>query len=253
MAERTDAEIIARIRDLATEDFFGFERGDLMVRLPFAVAMAEAFLKPDAPEADWPLASRDAEALRVEIRDYLPFAREKCDDERGLSAMRSVNHFRAWTWLLGDDEAVAFLSDEDNYAPYGRPMLDYLTARFAPPASPTPHMEGLRMAEYNPELEAAKRNALAVVGHRFSTPQSAEEVLDTLIAVARSEEEALGTFYLRQGDKLAEQVRTLLRWIADAHHHDKCTRRSGTDCSCGKDAIISDYIANAAKQDSDHA
>lgn len=65
------------------------------------------------------------------MKDYMAFAWEKALGHRGLSAGRSVVRFRAWCWLIGDDDAVAFIDDEKNFPYYGVPILRYLSRRYA--------------------------------------------------------------------------------------------------------------------------
>ena len=67
------------------------------------------------------------------MKDYTPFAWEKCHGQRGLSAIRSIDHFKGWCWLLEDDEALAFISNDDNYSQYGALMLAYLCERYGFP------------------------------------------------------------------------------------------------------------------------
>ena len=52
----------------------------------------------------------------------MDFAWRKANDERGLSASRIVSHYRNWYWLLCDD-SINFSDLEDNYEPYGKPVL----------------------------------------------------------------------------------------------------------------------------------
>lgn len=122
---RTTTEILQRIDTIKTEDFFGFESGDLIARL--VLADARPFLKPDYDGADWKVLPRDREALLAEIKGYLPFAWDKATDQRGISASRSISHMRAWFWLLGDDDLNAI--DWERYNPYGEPILKQIAAR----------------------------------------------------------------------------------------------------------------------------
>lgn len=128
---RTDEELLLHILALRSNVvMFDFESPDLIGYLSFE--QAKQFFRTDAgvtPET-WIQYPRDTDSVRKELIDYLGFAWEKCRNERGLSAMRSIQHFRAWTWILGDAEAYAFICDDANYAPYGRPMLEYLTIRY---------------------------------------------------------------------------------------------------------------------------
>lgn len=55
------------------------------------------------------------------IRDYLPFAWEKANDCRGISAGRSLDHIRTWLWLADfDDLAEKHFGD---YSHYGKRQL----------------------------------------------------------------------------------------------------------------------------------
>lgn len=112
---RTAEEIVERVSSLADDDFFGFETHDLIVRLPFE--HAKEFLKEGAVEADWTPA---ASLLASDIVSYLPFAWDKASNCRGLSASRSVSHFRAWLWLDGHAPEVMDLVE---YHLYGKPHL----------------------------------------------------------------------------------------------------------------------------------
>lgn len=122
---RTDDEIRSRIAELEHRDFFGFVRSDLIDYLPYADA--KPFLKEGVTEADWTPRPRDDDAIIGQIREYMPFAWEKANDCRGLSASRSMNHMQAWLWMLGHDEAAAAL---DDYELYGKPQLRAICERF---------------------------------------------------------------------------------------------------------------------------
>lgn len=117
---RTDEEIVARIKEVqeSESDFFGAEQSDLLARLPFAAA--KQFLADTFAEEGWAAihAPRDREHLINEMREYMPFAWEKANEFRGLSAGRSLSHFRAWVWLAGDD-----LGEFNNYQHYGKDHL----------------------------------------------------------------------------------------------------------------------------------
>ena len=113
---RTDAEILNRIAGLKDNDFLGFETLDLLVRLPFD--LAKDFLKPEAKPEDWKQAPRDRESLVKEMQNYMPFAWEKVNDGRGISAYRSMAHYNSWIWLAGDD-----LGDMNDYEFYGKDNL----------------------------------------------------------------------------------------------------------------------------------
>ena len=113
---RTDDEILSRIEAVKENDWMGTQIGDLIVRLPFD--KARPYLKPEVTEADWKPTSRDRDALLAQMLDYMPFAWEKANNERGLSAGRSMDHYSAWVWLAGDD-----LGDLQKYEFYGKENL----------------------------------------------------------------------------------------------------------------------------------
>ncbi len=114
MLSRTDDEIVARIAALqpvSAGDVLGIEKADLLCYLPFEAV-------------DWGLAhDRSPEAVKTQIREYLTFAWDKANHCRGLSAMRSLSHMRAWLWMLGDKIFAVFAPHLDDYDCYGKHQL----------------------------------------------------------------------------------------------------------------------------------
>jgi hypothetical protein len=119
-SERTSEEILARLKEIEGSDFFGFQRSDLIDYLPFNEA--RPFLKEGVTADQWAqvMKSRDAESIKARMLEYMPFAWDKANNCRGLSAARSVEHMKAWLWLLNDP-----LGDrlDDLYQHYGKPCL----------------------------------------------------------------------------------------------------------------------------------
>jgi hypothetical protein len=114
---RTAAEIITRIGEVIDRDILGFETSALMEMLPFEAA--KKFLKNGVTEEEWgEVPPRDRETLIARMLDYMPFAWEKANNERGISAGRSMAHYHSWTWLAGDD-----LGDLLSYNFYGKDNL----------------------------------------------------------------------------------------------------------------------------------
>lgn len=113
---RTEQEILERIEAIKERDFFGFETLDLLTCLSFAAARPH--LKPDAVESEWHQESRDRDAVIARMLEYMPFAWDKANNCRGLSASRSMCHYLAWVWLAGDD-----LGDLGDYEFYGKDNL----------------------------------------------------------------------------------------------------------------------------------
>lgn len=119
---RSMDEIVVEICRLnsGSEDFFGTRRNDLMEFLDFD--HAKQFLKEEVTREKWSEICRPMtrEAVIAMVRDYLSFAWDKANGCRGLSAMRSLDHFAAWFWLLGEEE---FAKGFDGYTHYGKPQL----------------------------------------------------------------------------------------------------------------------------------
>lgn len=130
-------EIVKRIRQRRPHDMFGFEVGNYLEALNFEAALE--FLIEDAktnPQArkDWVPTLCDRALVLERMKDYLPFAFAKAEGERGLSAMRSLKHFIAWTWLAGDrglSEEIETYDGDD----YGKAMLKKIGAHYGWSAS----------------------------------------------------------------------------------------------------------------------
>jgi hypothetical protein len=114
---KTSEEIKARIASVADKDWMGTTRSDLIDYLSFADA--KEFLKPEAMEQAWN--EREVKAPLDAAKDYLPFAWDKANGCRGLSAGRSLDHLKAWLWLAGFGAIV----DEHfgDYSHYGKQQL----------------------------------------------------------------------------------------------------------------------------------
>lgn len=114
---RSQDEIVARIEQVLAGggDLFGAEQSELMDPLDFE--HAKRFLKDGVTAEEWAAAQAETGGTAHSARTYVPFAVGKIRDHRGLSAGRSVDHFRGWAWLMGWD-----LPDEP-YAQYGAPLV----------------------------------------------------------------------------------------------------------------------------------
>jgi len=114
---KTQDEIVIRIRDRKEHDFFGFETSEYLDYLDFD--HAKEFLKPEATKEKW---EKDihgkARPPADMIKDYMPFAWDKANNCRGISAARSICHMIAWLWLDGKD-----WSELEDYEYYGKPQL----------------------------------------------------------------------------------------------------------------------------------
>lgn len=125
---KTVDQIVAQIKAWEP-DFFGFRSSDLLKYLPFEAA--KPFLKDDATAETWAESGYPHEltfdAVLKVVHDYMEFAWGKANDERGLSAGRSIDHMSAWLWLLGDDALAEAIRD---YGMYGKPQLRAICEKF---------------------------------------------------------------------------------------------------------------------------
>ncbi len=121
---RSVPEIIAKIES-HKNDFFGFIASDLIAYLSFSDA--KPFLKDEAKEAEWKPESVERDDVLAKMLGYMPFAWGKANDCRGLSAGRSIEHMRAWLWMIGEDRMSDLIED---YSHYGKPQLRAICNRF---------------------------------------------------------------------------------------------------------------------------
>ena len=120
---RTQQEILNKMLKLSSkQDFFGFIHSDLIQFLEYE--HAKDWLENDVTEETWDQIRKtpDDKTIKEVMADYMPFAFLKANNCRGLSAMRTLYHFTAWIWLLGD-ETVEYFGDLLKYEYYGKPHL----------------------------------------------------------------------------------------------------------------------------------
>lgn len=122
---RTQQEIVNRIDALKDNDFMGFQRSDLLSCLDFE--HAKPFLKEGVTADQWQAESCEPEAVKARMLEYMPFAWEKANGCRGISASRSMSHYSAWIWLLGDED---YFGDLQFYQHYGKSNLIMICKRY---------------------------------------------------------------------------------------------------------------------------
>ena len=125
---RSKEEIINRINIVSKRDFFGFETGELIFHLPFD--SAKEFLRPEVTREEYKQMSCERDDIVARMLDYMPFAWEKANGCRGISASRSMSYFTAWVWLSGDD-----LGNLLDYQYYGKDELVRICAHYGWDAS----------------------------------------------------------------------------------------------------------------------
>lgn len=126
---RSVEEVKARFLERRKNDGFGFEVGEYPAFMDWPTLKELNILKDGAKEEDmadlWQACTE--ESIKAVILDYLPFAWEKANNCRGISANRSIAHFVAWFWLLGDAAFADALFDD--YEFYGKPQLVRISER----------------------------------------------------------------------------------------------------------------------------
>ena len=124
---RTAAEVI-NYRPKDGDSLFGFDREALGEFLTFEEA--KPWLKADAKSDWWTPKPRTREAIIEVLREYMSrIGLDKAVSHRGISASRTIEKMRAWSWLMADDEAVR-ICDETSYQNYGAPILKALCEHF---------------------------------------------------------------------------------------------------------------------------
>jgi hypothetical protein len=116
---KTEQEILDRIEAIKKDDFFGSQSQELISYLSFD--NAKPYLVEGTKAQDWKPRENAPDAIKGEMRGYLSFAWEKANDQRGLSASRSIDHMRAFLWLLGEDTLLERM--DTAYEFYGKPCL----------------------------------------------------------------------------------------------------------------------------------
>ncbi|GAA3851772.1 hypothetical protein GCM10023084_02490 [Streptomyces lacrimifluminis] len=115
---RSQDEIFARAQ--AADDMFGWAHEVLLPYLDFE--HAKPVLNDGVTADEWAKYAKDPAKVREGAHSYYVFALGKIEDERGISAERSVIKLREYAWLMGMDAVVAAM-DEAPYPQYGAPKV----------------------------------------------------------------------------------------------------------------------------------
>lgn len=127
---RTQEEILERFK--TADDMFDTQRGDIIAYMEFEnvkpFLKEEYVRKVESGEETWTVASvTDA---KEKILDYLDFAYDKAKNQRGLSAARSMEHFKTWIWLEDETFYNEIFPLLENYTDYGIPALDKIAEHY---------------------------------------------------------------------------------------------------------------------------
>lgn len=125
---RTQEEIKERFDQ--ADDLFGTQKGDLISYMTFENAkpyLKEEYVKQvESGEEKW----EQSTDPKKDILEYLDFAYDKAEGERGLSAGRSMLHFKTWIWLESKEFYNEIIDLIDNYTSYGIPALDKISEHY---------------------------------------------------------------------------------------------------------------------------
>jgi hypothetical protein len=130
---RTQEELFAHVIAVKKEDVFGFELCEYFSYMDYK--NVKPFVKESYTEKDHNEEKKDisdkADILKT-MNEYMEFAWDKANSFRGLSANRSIMHYVAWIWLLGDDAFHGWIVNEynNNYQYYGKDILAAICDRY---------------------------------------------------------------------------------------------------------------------------
>lgn len=123
---KIDVDAAAGIMD-DKESAFGFCREVAESYLPWDSVKKyfnEEYLKKiESGEEQRSARVTDVMEAAQDFLDYMVFAWMKADNERGLSASRSIEKLSAWMKILSRPDVAAVLDDEELYPMYGKPAL----------------------------------------------------------------------------------------------------------------------------------
>ena len=130
----TQEQLVERFKAGTKEDQTGlwYEfSGKLLIRyLPFEF-LRNDFVKSTATDEEIReiMVELNRDEVLKEAKEYLSFAYEKCHDERGISANRSILHFIEWFWLAGEEDFSnkIYVKFHENYHSYGEEILDMIS------------------------------------------------------------------------------------------------------------------------------
>lgn len=118
-------EILQRLNDESRKDLFGFESEIYLDFLPLDLVKQD--LKPEYVKEiedgkeQWNVTSFE-DAVQ-DFLDYMNFAWDKAESERGISASRSISKLGAYLYCFGRKDLYELINDRSLYEPYGAPAL----------------------------------------------------------------------------------------------------------------------------------
>ena len=126
---RTDKEIVERLKEIESNDEYGFERNYLLEYLSFS--HAKPFLKEGVTEEEWDNVrpKSDEDSLVNRIEEHLEVAWFMANNRRTLQCKKSLSLLRALTWMKRDGLFPILLSEE-KFRYHGKPQFAILSNSF---------------------------------------------------------------------------------------------------------------------------
>ena len=124
---KSQDEIKLKWEDIKNEkNMFDFRPEVLIEYLPFdfvkPMLKDEYLLKIESGEESW-VQITEIDICAKAFLDYMEFAWGKAEDERGISASRSINKLSMWLWLMSREDLSETIQQDHLYNPYGAPAL----------------------------------------------------------------------------------------------------------------------------------
>lgn len=125
---KSQEEIIQKLHQIQeTQSFMDF-RPEVLIDF-LSMENAKPFLNQDyvkkleSGEEQYGDVVTTIEECAQDFLDYMNFAWGKAEDERGISASRSIQKLGIWLWLMNRDDLRIIIEDDALYNPYGAPAL----------------------------------------------------------------------------------------------------------------------------------
>lgn len=118
---RTQEELVAKFDEVQKSGGFLDFRPEVLINY-LTFENAKPHLKKDAVEKEWEVIETIEKCVQ-EFLDYMKFAWGKAEDQRGLSASRSIQKLGMWLWIMNREDLSMILDDDSLYNPYGAPAL----------------------------------------------------------------------------------------------------------------------------------
>lgn len=124
---KSQEEIVAKIEEITADpQMFDFRTDIFISCLSYDNAkkylIPEFIEKYEKGEEKWIFPSPLIKVAQ-DFVDYMAFAWGKAENQRSLSASRSINKLSAWLWVLDRSDLETLIDNDELYNPYGAPAL----------------------------------------------------------------------------------------------------------------------------------